>query len=119
MMKIIERILAVVLLMIKLASIAVVTERTKSITSAHKYDSTGYCTKRKVEYKISEKKITGTFNTVRNDFPIRSRPYFTDTIAKRFPQESAVTEVGNGINFAENLWYRRRDGTWIFSDNFS
>ena len=95
---------------------------------SHTYDNSGYCTKSEAVYPISITEIVGTFFAVKNDVPVRTRPYQSGSIARTLKKDEFVSasgmgynSVGNlmGYNSVGNLWYKL-SGTeerWVFSDN--
>ncbi len=67
---------------------------------------------------MSVKSMTATtYTTVKDDVPVRNRPYSPEKIIKKLPKGTKVTVVASGTNSAGNLWYKLKDGTWIFSGN--
>lgn len=85
----------------------------------HSYNKSGYCTKCGEEYYISLSSMNDTYEAVKNDVPVRNRPYSPDTIIGYLSKGSKVTVVGSGKNSAGNVWYKISDGTWIFSGNLT
>ena len=84
----------------------------------HTYDDKGYCKNCGTEYKISIKEISNkTMYTVKNDVPVRKRPYADEKIIKRLPKNKKVTVIASGKNALGNTWYKLNDGTWIYEDN--
>lgn len=86
------------------------------------YDSSGYCTVAtcRAEFPINLTTISATtYYAVKDDVPVRARPYAPDTILESLKKDAAITVVGSGKNSAGNLWYKLSDGNWIFSDNLT
>ncbi len=72
------------------------------------------------EYPINVIAVSATtYYAVKDNVPVRARPYAADTILKNLKKGTAVTVVGTGINSAGNLWCKLNDGNWVFSDNLS
>ena len=94
-----------------------VTTITKECTHAS-YDSYGKC---KSCGKVYDMKITSmtatTYQAVKNDVPVRNRPYSPEKTIKTLSKGTKVTVVASGKNAAGNLWYKLKDGTWIYSGN--
>ena len=87
--------------------------------TSHTYDSSGYCTKCKAEYPINFTAKNETFYTNKDDVPIRSRPYSSNSIIVSIPKGTQVDVIGSGKNSIGNLWYKIEDGTWIYSENLT
>ncbi len=83
----------------------------------HSYNDSGYCTKCKKEYPIKLTSMSGTYKAVKDDVPVRNRPYAPDKIIKKLKKGAKVEVVASGKNSQGNLWYKLKDGTWIFSGN--
>ncbi|MBE6966235.1 MAG: hypothetical protein E7441_09420 [Ruminococcaceae bacterium] len=84
----------------------------------HFYNSYGKCKSCGFEYSISLKSMSATtYQAVKNDVPVRNRPYAPETITKYLPKGAKVTVVASGKNSAGNLWYKLNDGSWIYSKN--
>ncbi len=87
---------------------------------SHSYDSSGYCTQCGVEYPISISLISpATYYTIKDDVPVRDRPYSPDTILNSLSKGAEVTVIGSGKNSAGNLWYKLSDEKWIYSNNLT
>ncbi|MBE7046943.1 MAG: hypothetical protein E7396_05955 [Ruminococcaceae bacterium] len=82
------------------------------------YDSKGYCKSCGAEYSMKISSMTSTtYQAVKNDVPVRNRPYSPEKITKYLSKGTKVTVVASGKNSAGNLWYKLSDGTWIYSKN--
>lgn len=85
---------------------------------SHDYNSRGYCSKCGQEYPMSVSSMSATsYEAVKNDVPVRNRPYAPDTIIKSLSKGTKVTVVASGKNSVGNLWYKLDDGTWVYSEN--
>ena len=101
------------------------TTGTKPVGSAepkacdHSYNSSGRCTKCGQEYPMTVMCLTSpvTYETVKDDVPLRERPYAPDAIVKSLPKGKQVTVVESGENALENLWYKLDNGLWVYSKN--
>jgi len=94
------------------------TLKGKSVCKQHTYNDKGYCKNCGEEYKISLKKLSDkTMYTIKNDVPVRNRPYKAEKTIKKLPKNEKVIVVAYGKNSYENIWYKLKDGTWIYSDN--
>ena len=60
-----------------------------------------------------------TYYAVKDDIPVRARPYAPVAISKYLKKGAAVTVVGSGKNSQNNLWYKLNDGNWIFNENLT
>ncbi len=97
-----------------------VKSETKQETSCShsSYDSYGKCKKCGKEYTMNVKTISATtYQTVKNDVPVRNRPYSPENIIKYLSKGTKVTVVASAKNSVGNLWYKLSDGTWIYSGN--
>lgn len=86
---------------------------------SHSYNKSGYCDKCNKEYPISLTSMNATYEAVKNDVPVRNRPYSPDSIIKYLSKGTKVTVVASGKNSVGNLWYKLNDGTWIYSGNLT
>lgn len=82
------------------------------------YNSYGKCKNCKADYPISLSGMAPTvFQTVKDNVPVRNRPYSPEKIINYLPKGTKVTVVASGNNSIENLWYQLQDGTWIYNKN--
>ncbi len=82
------------------------------------YNSYGKCTNCGQEYSMSVSSMTAaTYQAVKNDVPVRNRPYSPEKIVKYLSKGTQVTVVASGKNSIGNLWYKLSDNTWIYSKN--
>ena len=87
------------------------------VCSNHDYNSSGYCKNCGAEYYISLTEMSARYYAVKDDVPLRARPYAPDTILRYLRKNETVSVVGRGYNSVGNLWYKLSDGNWVFSDN--
>lgn len=87
----------------------------------HRYDSRGYCSKCGQEYVMNLACLISptTYEAVKDDVPVRNRPYAPDNIIKSLSKGARVTVVESGKNAAGNLWYKLDDDTWVYSENLT
>ena len=89
-------------------------------TCNHSYNKSGYCSKCNQEYPISLNSMTATtYEAVKNDVPVRNRPYSPEKIIKYLSKGAKVTVVASGKNSIGNLWYKLSDNTWVYSENLT
>ena len=82
------------------------------------YDSYGKCKSCGEEYDMTIKSMSATtYQAVKNDVPVRNRPYSPEKITKYLSKGTKVTVVASGKNSAGNLWYKLKDGSWVYSKN--
>lgn len=90
----------------------------QSAECKHSYDDNGYCKICKDGFPMQ---VTTTFpveyKVVKNDTPVRNRPYASDKIVNRLSKNTIVTVVKSGLNSQNNLWHGLDDGTWVYSEN--
>ncbi len=98
---------------------ATTTAKPSSTSCSHSYNNRGYCNKCGKEYAISLSSMNATYEAVKNDVPVRNRPYSPDSIIKYLSKGTKVTVVASGKNSVGNLWYKLNNGTWIYSENLT
>lgn len=85
---------------------------------SHSYNSSGYCKNCGQEYPMSVTSMAAaTYEVVKDNVPVRDRPYAPDETIALLPAGTKVTVVASGTNSADNLWYKLDDGTWVYSKN--
>lgn len=85
---------------------------------SHSYNSSGYCKNCGQEYPMSVASMAATtYEVVKDDVPVRDRPYAPDETIALLSAGTKVTVVASGTNSADNLWYKLDDGTWVYSKN--
>ncbi len=97
-----------------------VKSETKQETSCShsSYDSYGKCKNCGKEYPMNVSSMSATtYQAVKNDVPVRNRPYSPENIIKYLSKGAKVTVVASAKNSVGNLWYKLSDGTWIYSGN--
>jgi len=90
----------------------------------HSKYSGGICTQCKYEYKLKETSLSTAF-VVTNDngAPAWSRPYSINSKkVKIYDKNAAFSVVAKVKNInekgkADNVWYKLKDGTWVYSGN--
>ncbi len=96
------------------------TQQSSNVCPHTAYNDRGYCKKCKSEYKLKITTIANTgFTTVKDNTPVRKRPYSADKITKYLKKGTKVTVVGYAYNGYGNFWYKINDGTWIYSENLT
>ena len=90
----------------------------QSAECKHSYDDNGYCEICKEGFPMQ---VTTTFpveyKVIKNDTPVRNRPYASDKIVNRLSENTIVTVVKSGLNAQNNLWHGLDDGTWVYDGN--
>jgi len=90
----------------------------KNYHSGCTWNDSGYCTVGGEEYPISLIPVNRiTYQAVKNDVPIRNRPYAPEQIINGLSKGTAVTVVAMGKNSKGNTWYLLDDNTWVYSEN--
>ncbi len=90
----------------------------KNPCSHTSYNDYGRCKKCDKEYYINENPMSATtYQAVKNDVPVRNRPYSPEKITKYLSKGAKVTVVASGKNSVGNLWYKLNDGSWVYSKN--
>lgn len=92
-------------------------EEVKEVVCKHKYNDRGYCKNCNVEYSISTSSLKGTYQAVKDDVPVRNRPYAPEKITKWLSKGTKVNVIASGKNSEGNLWYKLDNGSWIYSKN--
>lgn len=94
-------------------------EDTTTKICSHSYNSKGYCSKCGQEYPMTITYLipAATYEAVKNDVPVRNRPYAPEEIIKSLSKGEKVSVVASGKNSVGNLWYKLDDGTWVYSEN--
>lgn len=88
--------------------------------TSHSYNDRGYCSKCGLEYSISLTTMSGTtYQTTKDNVPVRRRPYSPEKITKYLSKGTRVTVIASGKNSVGNLWYMLNDGSWIYSGNLT
>lgn len=86
---------------------------------SHSYDSNGYCNICGAEYPIGITAVSGGYYVVKDNVPVRARPYASDKVLSNLKKGAVVYVVGKGNNSVGNLWYKLSNGNWVFSDNLA
>jgi|GEM_PF-829739 len=82
-----------------------------------KWNDSGYCIYGE-EYPIKLTSMSPTtYQSVKDNTPIRLRPYAPEPIIKRLSKGEAVTVIAKGKNSKGNTWYLLDDETWVYSEN--
>lgn len=95
------------------------TQKEETKSCSHSYNSRGYCSKCGQEYPMTITYLipAATYEAVKNDVPVRNRPYAPEEIIKSLSKGEKVSVAGYGNNSVGNLWYKLSDGTWVYSEN--
>ena len=91
-------------------------------TKCTTYNELGYCTTCGKVFNMSPTTMSATYYAVKDDVPVRERPYSKEPTIKTLAKNEKVTVTGSGKNSLGKLWYRIIDGKdefWIFSENLT
>lgn len=88
-------------------------------TCSHSYNSRGYCSKCGQEFVMTMACLTSptTYEAVKNDVPVRNRPYAPEKTIRSLAKGEKVTVTEFGNNSVGNRWYKLSDDTWVYSEN--
>jgi len=82
------------------------------------YNDYGRCTLCGEEYPLTVRPYQSVvYRTVKDNVPLRNRPYAPEPATKTLKKGAFVTVVGQATNSKGNSWYKLSDGSWIFSGN--
>ncbi len=87
---------------------------------SHSYNSVGHCGKCGQVYPMPVTSLPAkTYEAVKNDVPVRNRPYAPEKIIRSLSKGERVSVVASGKNSQGNLWYKLDNGTWVYSKNLT